>query len=65
MSQITCTWVPGTTDTVRLSTIQKTLKLPLRQIKTLWGEQAIKDLYLRGRFSKSITQAELDQLMKA
>ncbi|WP_161881749.1 hypothetical protein [Deinococcus alpinitundrae] len=65
MSNIICTWVPGTTDTIRLMTKQKTLKIKLRQVVSLLGQQAVNDLYLRGRFSKVVTPEELEQLLRA
>ncbi|UWX63626.1 hypothetical protein [Deinococcus rubellus] len=65
VSSIVCTWVPGTTDTIRLMTRQKTLKIKLRQVVSLLGPQAVNDLYLRGRFSKTVTPEELEQLLKA
>lgn len=65
VSSIICTWVPGTTDTIRLITKQKTLKIKLRQVVSLLGQQAVNDLYLRGRFSKVVTPEELEQLLRA
>ena len=46
-------------------TKQKTLKIKLRQVVSLLGQQAVNDLYLRGRFSKVVTPEELEQLLKA
>lgn len=65
MSNIVCTWVPGTTDTIRLTTAKKTFKIKLRQVSSLLGRQAVNDLYLSGRYTKTITQEELDLILKA
>ncbi|WP_146202818.1 hypothetical protein [Deinococcus irradiatisoli] len=65
MSSIVCTWVPGTTDTIRLTTAKKTLKIKLRQVHALLGRQAVNDLYLRGRHTKTISQEELEKLLNA
>lgn len=65
MSHIICTWVPGTNDTVSILSNQKTYSLKLRQVVALLGRQAVNDLYLRGKFSKTVTSEELETLLKA
>ncbi len=65
MLNIICTWVPGTTDTIRLTTARTTLKIKLRQVHALLGRQAVNDLYLRGRYTKTVSSEELEKLLKA
>ncbi len=65
MIDITCTWVPGTTDTIKLSSKKQILKIKLRQVNFLLGKQAVNDLFLRGRYSNKVTQEQFDRLLQS
>lgn len=49
MQELSCTWVPGTFDIVRLTLAGRTLEMTSLQLTRLLGHQALHDLYLKGR----------------
>ncbi|MDL2343271.1 hypothetical protein QOL99_03805 [Deinococcus sp. MIMF12] len=61
MQELSCTWVPGTLDVVRVrlrpgrsaqavsTTTTTTIELTSTRLARIFGPQALNDLYLKGR----------------
>lgn len=49
MQELSCTWVPGTIDLVRLRFAGRTVELTSARLARIFGRQAISELYLKGR----------------
>ncbi|WP_034385579.1 hypothetical protein [Deinococcus sp. YIM 77859] len=49
MHELSCTWVPGTIDIVRLKVSGRTIELTSTRLARIFGQQALNDLYLKGR----------------
>ncbi|UQN07745.1 hypothetical protein [Deinococcus sp. QL22] len=49
MQELSCTWVPGTIDIVRLKIGGRTIELTSTRLARIFGSQALNDLYMRGR----------------
>lgn len=49
MQELSCTWVPGTVDLVRLRFAGRTVDLTSTRLARIFGPQALGDLYLKGR----------------
>ncbi|BBN96223.1 hypothetical protein DEIGR_100322 [Deinococcus grandis] len=48
MQELSCTWVPGTFDVVRLKISGRTIEMTSTRLARLFGKQALHDLYLKG-----------------
>ncbi|AKH16976.1 MULTISPECIES: hypothetical protein [Deinococcus] len=48
MQELSCTWVPGTFDVVRLKISGRTIEMTSTHLARLFGKQALHDLYLKG-----------------
>lgn len=48
MQELSCTWVPGTFDVVRLKFAGRTVEMTATRLARLFGKQALHDLYLKG-----------------
>lgn len=48
MQELSCTWVPGTFDIVRLKVAGRTIEMTSTHLARLFGKQALHDLYLKG-----------------
>lgn len=48
MQELSCTWVPGTLDVVRLRFSGRTVDMTSSRLTRIFGKQAISDLYLKG-----------------
>ncbi|MBZ9712505.1 MULTISPECIES: hypothetical protein [Deinococcus] len=48
MQELSCTWVPGTFDVVRLKFAGRTVEMTSTRLARLFGKQALHDLYLKG-----------------
>ncbi|WP_291432119.1 hypothetical protein [Deinococcus sp.] len=48
MQELSCTWVPGTTDLVRLKVAGHTVEMTATRVTRLFGQKALHDLYLKG-----------------
>lgn len=59
MKELSCTWVPGTLDLVRLNLDAKYIELTSTHLARIFGASALNDLYLRGR---AILQADAKQV---
>lgn len=57
MQELSCTWVPGTLNVVRVrlrsgrsaSAVTTTIELTSTRLARIFGPQALNDLYLKGR----------------
>ena len=58
MQELSCTWVPGTTNIVRLKigadaatgrNTARTIELTSTSLSRIFGREAVSDLYLKGR----------------
>ncbi|WP_216325840.1 hypothetical protein [Deinococcus aestuarii] len=49
MQELSCTWVPGTIDLVRLRFAGRTVELTSTRLTRIFGREAVSELYLRGR----------------
>ncbi|MPY67847.1 hypothetical protein F8S09_14350 [Deinococcus sp. SDU3-2] len=57
MQELSCTWVPGTLNVVRVrlrpgrsaQTVTTTIELTSTRLARIFGPQALNDLYLKGR----------------
>ncbi|MEF2276813.1 hypothetical protein V3W47_00790 [Deinococcus sp. YIM 134068] len=49
MQELSCTWVPGTINLVRLRFAGRTVELTSTRLTRIFGPQAISELYTRGR----------------
>lgn len=49
MQELSCTWVPGTVDIVRIRFAGRTVELTSTRLARIFGRQALNELYLRGR----------------
>ena len=49
MDELLCTWVPGTIDIVRLKVSGRTIEPTSTRLARIFGQQALNDLYLKGR----------------
>lgn len=59
MHELSCTWVPGTINLVRLKVAGRTLELTSTRLARIFGPQALNDLYLKGR---AVLKADSEQL---
>ncbi|SMB90257.1 hypothetical protein [Deinococcus hopiensis] len=59
MHELSCTWVPGTINLVRLKVSGRTLELTSTRLARIFGPQALNDLYLKGR---AVLKADSEQL---
>lgn len=59
MHELSCTWVPGTINLVRLKVAGRTLELTSTRLARIFGPQALNDLYLKGR---AVLKANPEQL---
>lgn len=48
MHELSCSWVPGTFDIVRLKIAGRTIEMTSSRLSRLLGKQALHDLYLKG-----------------
>lgn len=60
MQELSCTWVPGTIDIVRLKIGGRTIELTSTRLARIFGAQALSDLYMRGR---AVVRANPQQVM--
>ncbi|PNY81988.1 hypothetical protein [Deinococcus koreensis] len=49
MQELSCTWVPGTTNVVRLRFGGRTIEMTSTRLTRIFGPKALGDLYLKGR----------------
>lgn len=48
MQELSCTWVPGTIDIVRLKVGPRIIEMTSSRLAKIFGNLAISDLYLKG-----------------
>lgn len=48
MHELSCSWVPGTIDVVRLKIAGRTIEMTSTRLARLFGRQALQDLQLKG-----------------
>ncbi|WP_019008913.1 hypothetical protein [Deinococcus aquatilis] len=60
MQELSCTWVPGTIDIVRLKIGGRTIELTSTRLARIFGSQALNDLYMRGR---AVVRADPQQVL--
>jgi hypothetical protein len=49
MQELSCTWVPGTLNIVRLRVSGHTIEMTSTRLARIFGPQALNELYLKGR----------------
>ena len=49
MQELSCTWVPGTLDIVRLKVGKRHIEMTSTRLSRIFGPHALNDLYLKGR----------------
>jgi|GEM_PF-6638792 len=54
-SNLTCAWVPGTLDRVRVSSSCGPHEVDIRSVQRVLGRPAVHALYLSGRYTLSLT----------
>lgn len=59
MQELSCTWVPGTLNIVRLRFAGRTVEMTSARLARIFGPQALNDLYLKGR---AVLRANAQQL---
>lgn len=59
VQELSCTWVPGTLDMVRLTIGTRQMEVGTSRLTRIFGPHALNDLYLRGR---AVLRAEPRQL---
>lgn len=59
MQELSCTWVPGTLDIVRLKFGPRTIELTSTRLTRIFGPVATNDLFLKGR---AVIQADSRQI---
>lgn len=47
--ELSCTWVPGTLDIVRLKLGPRTIEMTSTRLTRIFGPEATNDLFLKGR----------------
>lgn len=48
MQELSCTWVPGTVDIVRLKFGKRHIEMTSTRLTKIFGPHAVADLYLKG-----------------
>lgn len=59
MQELSCTWVPGTLNIVRLRFSGRTVEMTSARLARIFGPQALNELYLKGR---AVLRANAQQL---
>ncbi|GAA5503480.1 hypothetical protein Dxin01_03238 [Deinococcus xinjiangensis] len=59
MQELSCTWVPGTIDIVRLRVGKRQIEMTSARLSKIFGPHALNDLYLKGRV---VIKAEAQQV---
>ena len=59
MQELSCTWVPGTFDIVRLKFAGRTVEMTATRLARLFGKQALHDLYLKGSARLKVDAREI------
>lgn len=59
MQELSCTWVPGTLNIVRLRVSGHTIEMTSTRLARIFGPQALNELYLKGR---TVLQASSQQV---
>lgn len=59
MQELSCTWVPGTIDIVRLRIGKRNIEMTSARLGKIFGPHAVADLYLKGSV---ILKAEAKQM---
>lgn len=49
MQELSCTWVPGTTNVVRLRVGARVIEMTSARLARIFGNHAVSDLYMKGR----------------
>lgn len=49
MQELSCTWVPGTLNIVRLRVSGHSIEMTSTRLARIFGPQALNELYLKGR----------------
>lgn len=62
MQELSCTWVPGTIDVVRLRLGTRHIELTSTRLVRIFGSQALNDLYLKGRVVLRANPQQIDLL---
>ncbi|MFC3834014.1 MULTISPECIES: hypothetical protein [Deinococcus] len=62
MHELSCTWVPGTTNVVRLRFNGRTIEMTSTRLSRIFGPKVLGDLYLRGRAVLRADAVQLAQL---
>ena len=70
MQELSCTWVPGTLNVVRVrlrsgrsaQTVTTTIELTSTRLARIFGPQALNDLYLKGRVVLRANPQQIDLL---
>ena len=60
MQELSCTWVPGTIDVVRLRVGTRNIELTSTRLGRIFGSQALDDLYLKGRVVLRANPQQID-----
>lgn len=59
MEELSCTWVPGTTNIVRLKVGQRSFEMTSSRLSKIFGPHALNDLYLKGRVVLKVDQKQV------
>jgi hypothetical protein len=63
MQELSCTWVPGTIDVVRLRLGTRNIELTSTRLGRIFGSKALNDLYLKGRVVLRADSQQIDLLV--
>ncbi|AHX26546.1 hypothetical protein DEDE109153_15225 [Deinococcus deserti] len=56
---VTCSWVPGTLDRIRVTCAQHDEVWHIRDVANRYGREALNALYLKGRYQTHVSRREL------
>ena len=62
MQELSCTWVPGTIDIVRLRVGKRQIEMTSARLSKIFGPHALNDLYLKGRVVLRANPQQIDLL---
>ncbi|AFZ68392.1 hypothetical protein [Deinococcus peraridilitoris] len=62
MSQLQCSWVPGTFNRVRMNSIHDLIEITIERAERILGRGSLHDLYLKGRVTLTVNEDVLQRL---
>ncbi|GMA17162.1 hypothetical protein E5F05_03415 (plasmid) [Deinococcus metallilatus] len=65
MSEVKCSWVPGTLDTLHVVIGERTARLKVVQLRQLFGIQALNAIYLQGYYQTVADQDIIERILAA